>query len=68
MTPNLVYVITVYGEKLRVNQIDLDNSSRVLIPIYNRNGIRILDQKTYNPKKDLGRSLLHKENIWKTLP
>ena len=60
---NLVYVTTVYNEKIRVNQDDIDDPRKTLIPIYGRNGVKIADQVSYNPKKDLGKTMLHKGNI-----
>lgn len=59
----LVYVTTVYDEKLRVNKFDLEDSRKTLIPIYNRNGVKITDSKTYDWKKDSGKVMLHKGNI-----
>jgi hypothetical protein len=59
----LVYVTTIYGEKIRVNKRDLEDARKALIPVYNRNGIRIVDSRSYNPKSDLGKTMLHKDNI-----
>ena len=59
----LIYVTTVYNEKLRVNKYDLENPNKILIPIYNRNGIKIYDSKSYNWKHDSGKEMLHKGNI-----
>lgn len=60
---NLIYVKTIYNEKIRIDKEDLDNPKKILIPIYNKNGVKIMDQKSYNPKRDLGKCYLHKSNI-----
>lgn len=60
---NLVYVLTVYNQRLRVDQDDLDNPDKILIPVYNRDGVKIFDSMSYDFKRDSGRAMLHKDNI-----
>ena len=59
--PILISVIDRWGVKVRVNQNALNDPLRLIIPIYNRNGIRIVDSATY--KGDRGSAFIHKANI-----
>jgi len=59
---NLIYVNTRWG-KIRINEDDLKDQRKILVPIYDRKGVRIIDHRTYTAKKDAGRAFLHKDNI-----
>lgn len=58
----LIYVNTRYG-KIRINEDDLDDARKTLLPIYDKKGIRIIDHRTYTFSKDGARSYLHRDNI-----
>ena len=61
--PVLIYVTDRWGNKVRVNQNALNDPDRLSIPVYNKNGVKITDQKTYNPALHLSSAKIHKANI-----
>jgi len=61
--PILIYVTDAWNRKVRVNKNALDDPGRLVIPVYNRFGIRIYDQKSFDPNKHLGICSIHKGNI-----
>lgn len=59
----LIYVEARGGYKVRISRLDLDNPSRKMLPIYNHLGVKITDSRTYDPKRDSGRTHIIRENI-----
>jgi len=59
-------VKTRWNTEVRVESSDLENKNKQTISIYNKNGIRICDQKTYKYSRDFPKSFIHKSNIINT--
>lgn len=60
---NLILITDTYGVKVRIDKDDLDNPNRKALPIYNKNGVRITDMRTYDPKKHGGMTHIIRANI-----
>ena len=60
---NLIYITDAYGVRVRIDKDDLDNTRRQMLPIYNSRGIKIMDQRTYDPRKHSGMTHICRANI-----
>ena len=61
---NLITVIDVYGRPVRISHHDYEGP-RTQLPLYNRNGERVIDSRSYhtNPCKHSGMTHIHRANI-----